>query len=434
MEPQIQYATSDDGVRIAYATTGQGPPLLLSQTWGSNLELLWSRPGSELWASVNRRLVRYDRRGTGSSQREVSDLAIQAQVADIQAVADALEINRFDLVGHVDAAAASAAFTARYPERVASLILVAPYSHGDQIGGLDKARGLIELARTNWDLCRRALADVVYPRGPTEDQIWFADLLKHSMSPQIAREYLTFQATLDVRDILPKVQVASLVIHRRNDWRSPVSAGKSVAALLPDSRFVSPGSAEEARRSVVEFLTECSAQVDDSPDESLPSGTAIILFADIVESTALTEKLGDRAFRQKARELDEALRSIIRKVDGTPVEGKLLGDGVLSVFKSAKNAIDAALRFGKAGESVGLQLHLGIHAGDVIREGDNVFGGAVNIAARISGESEAGELLVSQTVRDLARTSAGVSFEDRGEHELKGIEEPVRLYAIRGSD
>jgi adenylate cyclase len=111
--------------------------------------------------------------------------------------------------------------------------------------------------------------------------------------------------------------------------------------------------------------------------------------------------------------------------------GKLVGDGVLAVFRSARQAIEAALRCGRAGESVGLPLHLGVHAGDVIREENNVYGGAVNIAARISGLSAPGETLVSGTVRDLARTSAGVTFEDRGEQALKGVGEPVRVWAVQ---
>jgi len=163
----------------------------------------------------------------------------------------------------------------------------------------------------------------------------------------------------------------------------------------------------------------------------LPEGIAVILFADIVESTALTEELGDAAFRAKARELDVALRAIIRECSGTPVEGKLVGDGVLAVFTSARQAIECALRCNGAGESVGLQLHLGIHAGDVIREANNVYGGAVNIAARIAAASEPGEVLVSDTVRSLARTSAGVAFDDRGEHELKGVADQQRLFAVR---
>jgi len=164
-----------------------------------------------------------------------------------------------------------------------------------------------------------------------------------------------------------------------------------------------------------------------------PAGTAIIFFADIADSTALTESLGDAAFRDKARYLDTTLRNLIRDQSGTPIEGKLLGDGVLATFTSASQAIAAALACGKAGEEGGLPLHLGLHAGDVIREEGNVYGGAVNIAARISGLSAPGEVLVSQTVRDLARTSAGVTFEDRGERTMKGVGEAVRVYAVKGS-
>ena len=170
--------------------------------------------------------------------------------------------------------------------------------------------------------------------------------------------------------------------------------------------------------------------------KDLPSGTAIILFIDIVDSTALTERLGDGAFRAKARELGGALRAVIRECAGTPVEGPTLGDGVLAVFTSAREAIEAAQRCAKAGDEAGLPLHLGLHAGDVSREKDpdgrdNVYGGAVNIASRISGLSAPGEVLVSETVRSLARTSAGVSFEDRGEQTLKGVGEAVRVWAVR---
>ena len=159
-------------------------------------------------------------------------------------------------------------------------------------------------------------------------------------------------------------------------------------------------------------------------------GTAIILFADIVDSTALTERMGDAAFRAKARDLDGSLRAVIRENGGTAIEGKLLGDGVLAVFTSARQAIEAALACGEAGSHPGLPLHLGLHAGDVIREDNNVYGGAVNIASRISGLSAPGEVLVSRTVADLARTSAGVRFEDRGEQALKGIDDPVRVWAV----
>src|SRR5438876_9055973 len=151
---------------------------------------------------------------------------------------------------------------------------------------------------------------------------------------------------------------------------------------------------------------------------------------DIADSTALTERLGDAAFREKARDLDAALRGVIREHSGTPIEGKLLGDGVLAVFTSARQAIEAALACGRSGGDAGLPLHLGLHAGDVIREEGNVYGGAVNVAARISGLSAPGEVLVSDIVRGLARTSAGVRFEDRGEQSFKGVGEAVRVWAV----
>src|SRR5437899_10953078 len=153
--------------------------------------------------------------------------------------------------------------------------------------------------------------------------------------------------------------------------------------------------------------------------EDLPSGTAVILFADIADSTALTERLGDSAFRAKARDLDAALRRFIRDHAGTPIEGKLLGDGVLAVFTSARQAIEAALACAQAGAEASLPLHLGLHAGDVIREDNNVYGGAVNIASRISGLSAAGEVLVSETGSSRTRTSAGVTFEDRRDKVMK---------------
>ncbi len=162
-----------------------------------------------------------------------------------------------------------------------------------------------------------------------------------------------------------------------------------------------------------------------------PSGTVTILFLDIVDSTALTEKLGDAAFRELSRDLETVLRTAIREHGGSLVEGKVLGDGVMATFASASRAIEAALACNEAAAKTELRLHLGLHAGDVIDEGDNVYGGAVNLASRVCAISEPGEVLVSETVRALARTSAGVRFEDRGVHELKGIEEPQRLFAVR---
>jgi DNA-binding SARP family transcriptional activator len=165
--------------------------------------------------------------------------------------------------------------------------------------------------------------------------------------------------------------------------------------------------------------------------QTLPEGTVTIMLADIAGSTALTERLGDAAFRSLARQLDRAMRGIVTETGGVSVEGRLLGDGLMAVFRSGRQAIDCATRTNAVASDIGLGLHVGLHAGDVVREGENVFGGAVNFAARVAALAAPGEVLVSETVRNLARTSAAVIFESRGSHTLKGMEGRHLLYAVR---
>lgn len=165
--------------------------------------------------------------------------------------------------------------------------------------------------------------------------------------------------------------------------------------------------------------------------DEFPEGTVTILFADIADSTMLTEKLSDDSFRSLSRELEDSLRKVITEKEGKMVEGKLLGDGVMAVFKSAHKAIECALCFNDVTNDTDLKLHIGIHAGDVIIENNNVFGGAVNITSRIADISTAGEIVVSDTVRSLTRTSTKVKFEDKGLHKLKGVSDPHRLFTVR---
>jgi class 3 adenylate cyclase len=271
----------------------------------------------------------------------------------------------------------------------------------------------------------------------------FGEFIRACATPEAIRHIYGALATVDVTDLLHQVRAETLVIHRPDLKNLPIEAAKELAALVPNARLeMVPGTyASPERATVIARFLEGDPNLElverkaSDPSAAMPqTGLTVILFADIVDSTVLTEQLGDAAFREKARDLDTALRTLIREHSGTPIEGKLLGDGVLATFSSARQAIEAAQACALAGDADGLPLHLGLHAGDVIREDNNVFGGAVNIAARISGLSAPGEVLVSQTVRDLARTSAGVSFEDRGEHALKGVGDPVRVWAVREAE
>jgi class 3 adenylate cyclase len=228
-----------------------------------------------------------------------------------------------------------------------------------------------------------------------------------------------------VDELLPSVEAPTLIVDNREPY---IGVGARMASSIPNAEYhvVDDKTWRAALPLMLDFVLREQVSLG-----GLGSGMSAILFLDIADSTSLTEAMGDAAFRAAARSLDEGMRNAIRGAGGAPVEGKVLGDGVMAVFSSAAEAIDAARRCVALTEATDLRLHLGIHAGDVLREQGNVYGGAVNTAARICGLSEPSEILVSGTIRDLARTSANVTFEDCGEHALKGIADPVRVYRIR---
>jgi len=440
MEPQVRFCTSADGTSIAYATLGEGPPLVDVMPWPHDMEVDWERPEGRTFMeglAEGRMLVRPMRRGVGASQRDVEDVSLEAQLADLSAVIDSLKLERFDLMGREDGGALCVAYAADQPERVARLVLWAPFVFGTDFVGPEAGRSFVELVRTNWPLARRAMADLAFPNGPLEWQRWVSSYFREALSNEVAAKYLEFSMSLDVRPFASRVRAPTLVLHRHLQRNIPIAAIRTAAALIPEARLVAlEGDVglpyfdpEQALKPIREFLDEGRAAPAGA--SALPEGMTAILFLDIADSTALTTKLGDAAYREQERALDASLRAAITEAGGTPVEGKVLGDGVMAVFTSARQAIDAAQHCRDLGNDAGLPLHLGIHAGDVVREGNNVHGGAVQVASRVQSAAAPGEILVSATVRDLARTSAGVTFEDRGEHELRGIADAQRLFAVK---
>jgi class 3 adenylate cyclase len=448
MEQQIQYATTTDGVRIAYSVAGSGPVLVYQSGYPFNhlrgqMELEVMRTLYERLAE-GCTLIRFDHRGCGMSQRDRPARSEEDLVLDLDAVIASVGVEALSLSGWGPGGIPVALWTARNPGRAQHLVLI-------DVGALNPTRSLdatrmnalVGLARSDWELFTESAASVYFGWASGDGARSMARYLRDACDPSTFIDSLQWQATDALTEKLMEAgkhaSVPTLIVrHEETIWPS-MDAVIELAASIPKARLVSLEgpwitTTERAIRladAILGFTSPESTREQKEPASSAAQGgTAIILFADIVDSTALTERLGDAAFRAKARDLDAALRNVIRENGGTPIEGKLLGDGVLAVFTSARQAIEAALACGKAGEDGGLPLHLGLHAGDVIREGNNVYGGAVNIASRISGLSAPGEVLVSHTVRDLARTSAGVAFEDRGEQSLKGVGEPVRVWAV----
>ena len=440
MEPRIQYAKTKDGVSIAFSTLGEGMPLVHMPLMFSHIQLEWQWPECRRWyerLAEERKLVRYDGRGTGLSERDVSDYSLDARVLDLEAIVDRLGLERFALLGARDWGPVSIAYAARCPQRVSHLVLWCTYAKTSDPPWI---RAMDELVKKDWKIATETLAHSIMGWSAGDEARRFAAFMRESVTPDAVMELSTAADEFDVTSLLAQVRVPTLVLHRREIAFPEVGVARELASRIPNARLaLLEGTSamaflddmETVAAAIDEFMGEGEAAAAKS---ELPEGMAVILFADIVESTSLTEQLGDAAFREKARELDISLRKVIRETGGTPVEGKVLGDGVLAVFTSARQAIECALRCNAASDSVDLQLHLGIHAGDVISEGNNVYGGAVNIAARIAGASAPGEVVVSDTVRSLARTSAGVTFDDRGEQALKGVADPQRLFAVKGGE
>ena len=437
MQVPIQYVTTSDGVSIAYYAMGGGPGIpvvwieLPSQL---QLEQKLFPAQARIYRALSRlgTLVRYDHRGFGLSDRTITDFPLDDMAKDLEAVIDKLALGPLVLLGAGGFTGLVAiAYAASHPKQVAKLVVngrarVPPAFH-------ERYQSLMTPG-SDW----RFVSEAISRLGLGWDEetsrpvaAWYRESCSHETFEKFWRDIKDW----DVRRYLSRVDATTLIVAIPKEDLGTIEEAREMTSLIPHAQMVvAEGDTYDERlgsyqAAVAEFIY--------GPDIALPNrrvppgpGTAIILFADIVDSTALTERLGDADFRAKARELDSTLCKVIRGHGGSCIDAKTLGDGVLATFTGAANAIEAALACGRAGDEVGLPLHLGLHAGDVIREADNVYGGAVNIAARVAAASAAGETLVSATVRELARTSARVAFEDRGEQALKGVGDPVRVWAV----
>jgi len=440
--PPIQYVQTLDGVNIAYYVMGEGSPATLYYSMPhSHLEVEWQIPELRegfLGAARTGTLIRLDPRGFGLSDREIDDFSLDAMLLDIEALVERIGLRFLGIYANGFAVVPAIAFAARHAEMMTHLILNPPAASGEDLLAFQRVLALQELAPIDYKLATETMQRVVFPDDAPEEMIkTFAAYARASIDAdrflRVAADTRSWEADEDAK----AVRVRTLLLHDRAGTDSDIARTRRVASLISRSRVVFMDGPFSGGAIASAFY---APQPPDEQDEEGPgepsgasptSGTAIILFADIVDSTALSEQLGDSTFRERSRTLEERVRAQITAHAGTSVERRTLGDGVLATFASASDAIRAALACATVGDDVGLALHLGLHAGDVLRENANVYGQAVSIASRVSGLTAPNEVLVSATVRDIARASADVSFEDRGERELKGVSEPVRLFAVR---
>ncbi len=457
MEQDIRFCKTSDGVRIAYASVGQGPPLIRALGWATHLEYEWQSP---LWRhfiealAQHHTLIRYDGRGTGLSDRDVDVHSVEQWATDLEAVADAAGHERFAILGISQGGSTAVTYALRHPERVSHLILYGSFAkwfaRADDEEAREVGNSILTLIRVGWGqdnpAFRAMFTSVFVPGASAEQQRWFDDLSRNSCSADNAVKLMRAFTEIDITASLAAVNVPTLVLHRRGDQAVPFEAGREFASLIPNARFVplegdnhlyldgEPG-IQDFIRNVEDFLgTSAPASLSDSP--AAQSGLVTILFTDMEGSTALTQRLGDAKAQDLLRAHNTIIRDALKAHGGS--ETKHTGDGVMASFGSAVRALECAVAIQRGfsdrngGDDTPVSVRIGLNAGEPVAEDGDLFGSTVQLAARVCNRAEPGQVLVSNVVRELAM-GKGFLFADIGDFELKGFEDPVRLYEVRRS-
>jgi len=459
MEPQVRFCTASDGVRIAYATTGEGPPIVSLPVWFSTLkyEALEPRYASfHQQLAANRRLVRYDRRGTGMSDRNVTDFSRGALVKDLQAVIDHLKLRRVALLAADMAGPVALEYAFRHPDKVSHLILYGCFARGQDIGTPEAGEALIRLFRAGWEIGSEIIPVLIMPGADPETARRYFTALRESCSADAAAAQLEAVGREDVTELLPQIKVPTLVVHARHDRAFPFELGRQLASLMPNARLVALdwdvhldlSRLTTAIQAINEFLAPSERRGGAKPAAVKPaaaSGLVTILFTDMEGSTGLTQRLGDAQAQDVLRAHNAIVRDALKAHSGSEI--KHTGDGIMASFPSASRALECAIAvqqaFAERNRTVGagfkpaptaatepIRVRIGLNAGEPVAEEKDLFGAAVQLAARICAHAQPEQILAANVVRELAM-GKGFLFADVGDVVPKGFEDPVRLYEVR---
>jgi class 3 adenylate cyclase/alpha-beta hydrolase superfamily lysophospholipase len=435
--PETQFATLGDD-RIAYQVFGEGDvDLIFASAMGDCIDLRWYWPPYVRFLrrlGAQARVIMFDRQGSGASDSPSGEVlpSWERWADEARVVLDAVTSEQAVILGSLDAGATAILFAASHPSRTRGLILANSTAHfAVDSNQRPIPEEISQFVQETWGT--EALVEFGSPdaaRDPAYRR-WAAMNQRLSLHPKDARTILRFQASMDVRLSLTSVRVPTLVLHRKGYKAPTPDHGQYLADHIPGARLaLVPGSdgtlygepSDEILRHIEQFLGGLHSTTE--PDRAL----AAILFTDIVGSTERASALGDRAWRNLLETHDAVARTIVEQHRGKLV--KMTGDGVLATFDGPGRAIRCAVALTDALRSIGLEIRAGLHTGEVEVLGADIAGIGVHIAARVLDAALPGDLLVSAAVPMLVAGS-GFEFEDKGEHELKGIPGSWKLFAVK---
>ncbi|UCH86087.1 MAG: alpha/beta fold hydrolase [Dehalococcoidia bacterium] len=446
MEPRIQYAQTTDGVSIAFSTLGEGMPWLQTPVAPCGvLQVEWQVPEFRSWyerLARKRMLVQYDCRGTGLSERGVADYSLDAMVWDLEAVADCLKLPSFALWGSVNFGPVAIAYAARHPERVSQLMLWCTYARGSDFF-TPQAETMTALVEKDWRLYTEALCHYFLGFSTGETTSRLAALIRKGVTPEEWQAAYRSAAKFDVEALLAEVKAPTLVLHRRQlPWLS-VDVGTDLASRIPGAQLAvlegaAGGYAVEDWQAVLAAVDDFLGEGEEVAAEAKPLASEdvhTILFTDMEGSTTLTQRLGDARAQDVLRTHNTIVRDALKAHSGSEI--KHTGDGIMASFTSASRALECAIdiqralaQHNEADPDTPIRVRIGLNAGEPVAEEEDLFGTAVQLAARIAAKAEGEEILVSDTLRGLV-AGKGFLFSDRGDVALRGFEDPVRLFEVR---
>jgi len=440
MDTEIKYAKSG-AVNIAYQVIGEASlDLVVVPGWVSNIDCFWQEPSMERFlkrlASFCR-VILFDKRGTGLSDRITETPTLEERMDDVRAVMDAVGSKKAALLGYSEGGPMCALFAATYPNRTRSIVLIEAYARRMQASDypwghtVQEGKAFINMIKNEWGgplgLEERA-PDMV---SDSNFRNWWARYLRNGASPSTAVALARMNAEIDVRKVLPTIQVPALVMHRTGDRAVRVGCGRYMAEQIPAAKYIElsgvnhlpyVGNADEILDEVEDFLT--GVRHGPQPDRVLLT----VMFTDIVDATRLAAELGDRQWHDLLRRHHSVIRKELIHFNGQEIDNA--GDGFLATFDGPARGIRCACAISEAIRQLGVSVRIGLHTGECELLGEKPEGIAVHIGSRVSSIAGADEVLVSSTVKDLVAGS-GIEFDERGLQQLKGVPGEWHIFRVK---